>query len=304
MRAVVVGSLNMDLILDVPDLPSRGQTLLSRSLGRLPGGKGANQAVTLGRLGARVEMVGAIGGDADGAEVLATLQSAGVSTRFVSERPEDPTGLAVVCVTPDGDNAIVVAPGANASLTPGDVDVAASAFDSADLLLLQLEVPLETTLAAAWVGREREALVVLNAAPARDLPSGLLALVDVLVVNEGEAAALSGSGNPRAAATHLCEQGPGVVVVTLGREGCIVAVEQGVARLPAYPVEVVDTTGAGDCFTAAVGFGLAEERSAVRAAEFASAAAALSVTRPGAQSTPSKAEIASFMHQRRVPTGP
>jgi ribokinase len=217
----------------------------------------------------------------------------------VSERPGDPTGLAVVCVTPDGDNAIVVAPGANASLTPGDLAAAAAAFDRADLLLLQLEVPLETVLAAARTGRERGALVVLNAAPARDLPTDLLAVVDVLVVNQGEAAALSGSDNPRDAATYLRGRGPGVVVVTLGGDGCAVADDEGVAPLSAYPVEAVDTTGAGDCFAAAVGLGLAEGRSSLQAARFAAAAAAISVTRPGAQFTPGKAEVERFMRQHR-----
>jgi ribokinase len=224
------------------------------------------------------------------------LQSAGVSTRFVSERPGNPTGLAVVWVTPDGDNAIVVAAGANASPTPGDL-AAAAAFDRADLLLLQLEVPLETVLAAARTGRERGALVVLNAAPARDLPTDLLAVVDVLVVNQGEAAALSGSHNPRDAATYLRGRGPGVVVVTLGGDGCAVADDEGVAPLSAYPVEAVDTTGAGDCFAAAVGLGLAEGRSALGAARFAAAAAAISVARPGAQFTPGKAEIERFRRQ-------
>ena len=205
MRAVVVGSLNMDLILGVPELPSRGQTLLCRSWDRSPGGKGANQAVALARLGARVEMVGAVGDDVDGAELAANLKSAGVSTRHVSVRPDGPTGLAVVHLTPDGDNAIVVVPGANASLGPGDV--AAAGFHGADLLLLQLEVPPETVLAAARAGREGGALVVLNAAPARDLPADLLAAVEVLVVNQGEAAALSGSDDPQDAATRLRDQG-------------------------------------------------------------------------------------------------
>ena len=166
MRAVVVGSLNMDLVLSVPALPSRGQTLLSRSRDRLPGGKGANQAVALSRLGAGVAMVGAVGHDPDGAELLAALEAAGVSTRHVSRRPLDPTGLAVVCVAPDGDNAIVVASGANATLTPGDLATAARALSGAGLLLLQLEIPLDTVQAAARAGRDHGVLVVLNAAPA------------------------------------------------------------------------------------------------------------------------------------------
>jgi ribokinase len=291
MRAVVVGSLNMDLILDVPALPGRGQTLLSRSLDRRPGGKGANQAVALARLDARVEMVGAVGDDADGAALLRALQAAGVSTRFVVERPATPTGLAVVCVDPDGDNAIVVAPGANASLGPGDVRAAAAALHRADLLLLQLEVPLASVAAAARLGGEHGALVVLNAAPAGELPAGLLASVGALVVNEGEAAALGGPGGPGELAVRLRGRGPGVVAVTLGGDGCVVADAAGVASLPAHRVAVVDTTGAGDCFAAAFGLGLAEGRPARQAAGLASAAAALAVTRRGAQAMPSRAEV-------------
>lgn len=303
MRAVVVGSLNMDLVLSVPALPSRGQTLLSRSRDRLPGGKGANQAVALSRLGAGVAMVGAVGHDPDGAELLAALEAAGVSTRHVSRRPLDPTGLAVVCVAPDGDNAIVVASGANATVGPGEVAAAAPALAGAGLLLLQLEIPPETVLAAARAGREAGALVVLNAAPARELPAGLLAEVDVLVVNAGEAAELAGDGDPRDAATRLLGQGPATVVVTLGGEGCLVAKDRGMARLPADPVQVVDTTGAGDCFAAALGFGLAEGRDSRAAARFATAAAALAVTRPGAQATPTAAEVAAFTRRRDQPAG-
>jgi ribokinase len=300
MRAVVVGSLNMDLVLSVPALPSQGQTLLSRSRDRFPGGKGANQAVALSRLGAGVAMVGAVGHDPDGAELLAALEAAGVSTRHVSRRPMDPTGLAVVCVAPDGDNAIVVAPGANATLTPGDLATAARALSGAGLLLLQLEIPLETVQAAARAGRDHGALVVLNAAPAMDLPDGLLASVDVLVVNDGEAAALVG-GEPRDAAARLRQRGPPVVVVTRGGQGCVVADDRGVTALPADPVEVVDTTGAGDCFAAALGFGLAGGRDARQAARFAAAAAALAVTRPGAQATPSRAEAEAFIRRRDHP---
>jgi ribokinase len=298
MRAVVVGSINMDLVLGVPTFPSRGQTILSRSVDRVPGGKGANQAVALRRLGAEVEMVGAVGADGDGAALSAALRSAGVSTRYVVEQGQESTGLAVVCVGPDGDNAIVVAPGANASLEPTDIEAATPAFDAAAVLLLQLEIPLEVVLAAARLGNDQGALVVLNAAPARELPDELLAMVSALVVNEGEAAALGGGGNPGEAATRLRARGPRVVVVTLGGEGCVVADEDGVASLPAHQVQVVDTTGAGDCFAAALGFGLGEGLSAPEAARLASAAAALAVTRPGAQSTPSAEEVEKFLGER------
>jgi ribokinase len=298
MRAVVVGSLNMDLVLGVLELPSRGQTLLSRSRARSPGGKGANQASALGRLGAGVEMVGAVGDDADGAELVIALAAAGVSTRHVSKRAQEQTGLAVVCVTPEGDNAIVVASGANATLLPGDVVAAAPAFAGASLLLLQLEIPPETVLAAAVAGRQAGALVILNAAPARDMAAGLLERVDVLVVNAGEAAALAGGDDPEVAAARLRDQGPEVVVVTRGGEGCLVADDHGMSTLPADPVEVVDTTGAGDCFSAALGFGLAEGQDPEQAARFAVAAAALAVTRPGAQATPSRTEVEEFIRRR------
>jgi ribokinase len=301
VKAAVVGSLNMDLVLAVPELPARGQTVLSRSLDRSPGGKGANQAVALRRLGAEVEMVGAVGADGDGTALRRVLESAGVSTRFVAERQEQPTGLAVVCVGPDGDNLIVVAPGANASLSPGDVARRAAALDHADLLLLQLEVPLETVAAAARLGADRGALVVLNAAPVpgSQVPPDLLGGVGALVVNEGEAAALGGGGDPKQAAARLLALGPRAVVVTLGGAGCVVGDEHGVTALPAHRVPVVDTTGAGDSFAAAFGFGLAEGRPAAAAAALASAAAALTVTRPGAQSTPTAAEVAAFRRGTR-----
>jgi ribokinase len=279
VRAVVVGSTNVDLVLSVPALPAPGETLLGTSARREAGGKGGNQAVALARLGAAVRFVSAIGGDADGAWSLSQLADEGVDVSGIAVA-DAPTGLAVVMVDPRGENSIVVTPGANAH-------VVAPAHLDADVLLLSLEVPLATVTAAAALARRLAVPVVLNAAPAQPLPASLLADVDVLVVNETEWEAL---GRPTA----------GTVVVTRGGDGCVVL--RGSARweLPAVPVEVVDTTGAGDCFAAALAWGVGGGLVLEDAVRFASRAAALSVTAHGARGgLPLHADVA----QRTDPPG-
>jgi ribokinase len=262
VRACVVGSTNVDLVLQVPSLPRAGETLLGAAARREAGGKGANQAVALARLGAAVSFVSAVGTDADGDWSLEQLQAEGVDVAAVA-RVDAPTGLAVVMVDAVGENSIVVSPGANAL-------VAAPTALAADVLLLSLEVPLETVAAAAAVGRRAGVPVVLNAAPAAALPAALLDDVDVLVVNENEWEAL---GRPT----------DGRVVVTLGAAGCRVLEEGRSVDVPAVPVDVVDTTGAGDCFAAALALGIGSGQPLVEAVPLAVRAAALSVTKPGAR---------------------
>lgn len=263
MRACVVGSTNVDLVLPVRALPVPGETVLGGDARREPGGKGGNQAVALARLGAQVRFVSAVGDDPDGAWSRARLADAGVDVTDVAT-VDASTGLAVVVVDGTGENHIVVSPGANGH-------VAAPTHLDADVLLLSLEVPLATVAAAAATARRLGVPVVLNAAPAQPLPASLLADVDVLVVNETEWSALGEPAVPAA-------------VVTRGAQGCLV-VEHGRGwELPAVPVErVVDTTGAGDCFAAALAWGLGRGEGLGDAARFASRAAALSVTAPGAR---------------------
>jgi ribokinase len=258
-RAVVVGSTNVDLVLPVPSLPRPGETVLGAEVRRMAGGKGGNQAVALARLGASVRFVSAVGDDPDGAWSLAQLVAEGVDVSGVATVAA-PTGLAVVAVDAAGENSIVVAPGANAHV------VAPAALD-ADVLLLSLEVPLETVAAAAAAAT---APVVLNAAPAQVLPASLLGDVDVLVVNEAEWEALD-------RVRH------GAVVVTLGARGCLVLEGSSEVHVAAVPVEVVDTTGAGDCFAAALAYGVAQGWALPEAARFGCRAAALSVRAAGAR---------------------
>ncbi|ATY12639.1 ribokinase [Amycolatopsis sp. AA4] len=287
-RVVVVGSANVDLVVDVPRQPHGGETVLGGDLRRSPGGKGANQAVAAALAGgAETTFLGAFGSD-DGADLLlASLTNAGVRTDLVS-RVDSATGTAFIMVSPDGENSIVVAPGANARLSLGEAQLERIA--AADVVLAQLEIPLEAVTAAA-AARRSGARMVLNAAPSRPLPELDL---DVLVVNEHEAADLAGiPGTPEELARTLQKRAP-AVVITLGAAGCVVA-DQEIVQLPGFRVSPVDTTGAGDTFCGVLAAALAEGRPLREAAERAGAAAALAVTRPGAQSAvPTAAEVAEF----------
>ncbi|MDQ1654029.1 MAG: ribokinase [Cryptosporangiaceae bacterium] len=290
IRAVVVGSLNADLVLDVARVPLAGETLPATASRRLAGGKGANQAVALARLGAEVSMAGHVGDDADGRFLLAGLAETGVSTRHVTVVPGSPTGLAMVMVGADGENAIVLLPGANA--VPDPEWVASVNFAGCDVVLAQLEIPLPAVEAALAAGSAAGALTVLNAAPALPVPGSLLALTGVLVVNEHEAVQLSGCATVDAAAAALQRRGARSVVVTLGAAGALYFGGGERLAVGGLPVRAVDTTGAGDCFAAALAAALASGRSADGALRYANAAAAIAVTRPGAQDAmPTASEV-------------
>lgn len=289
-RVVVVGSANVDLVVDVARHPGPGETVLGGELRRSPGGKGANQAVAAARAGgAATSFVGALGHD-DAAElVLQSLHGAGVATDAVL-RVDGPTGTAMITVTPDGENTIVVSAGANerVAMTP----TATAAVAGADVVLAQLEIPLEAVLAAG-AARRPGSLLVLNAAPSRPLPDELWAALDVLVVNEHEAVDLApGGGDVDAAVDRLLETVP-VVVVTLGARGALVARRgRPVVHVPSVDVEPVDSTGAGDTFCGVLAARLAEGHDVVAAVQLATVAGALAVTRRGAQSgVPTAAEV-------------
>jgi ribokinase len=278
MRAVVVGSLHMDLIVGVPELPSPGQTLLSRSRARSPGGKGANQAVAAARLGRRVSIVGRVGADAAGRGLRDGLRAEGVDVEHLREDPDAPSGIALIAVAPDGENTIIVSPGANGRVGPEDVQAASGLLGEAAVTLLQLEIPEDAVRAAAHAAG---GTLVLNPAPARELDGDVLQRVDVLVPNRGELELLAGPGDPADAARRLA--GPRAVVVTLGADGALVVDGDHVEHVRAHPVEVVDTTGAGDAFCGALADALARGALLTEAARWGVAAAALSVTRRGAQ---------------------
>jgi ribokinase len=282
----VVGSINLDVVVEVDRHPAPGETVVGGDRRELPGGKGANQAVAAARLGAEVALVGRVGSDEAGRRLRTGLADEGVDVAHLREDPEAPTGMALIAVDGAGENTIVVSPGANARVGAGDVEGASDVLGTAALTLLQHEVPDEAVAAAIAASR---GTVVLNPAPAR----GLTAPVDVLVPNRGELEALAGrAGDPVELARGLA--GAGAVVVTLGREGAVVVDGDRAERIAAPSVEVVDTTGAGDAFCGALAQALADGAELVEAARWATRAAAASVTRLGAQGgMPRRAELCS-----------
>lgn len=304
---VVMGSLNMDFTVQMEKLPVPGETVGGWGFRMLPGGKGANQACAVGRLGGQGKMVGRVGEDVFGVQLLESLQSAGVDTVHVLTTSGETTGVALIFVERNGQNQIVVASGANARLNPEDVSAILEAIP-ARFLLLQLESPLETVEAAASFGRSRGIATILDPAPARPLNSGLLSLVDFLTPNESEALMILGRSGSSISlleapqiARELLSLGPGKVVLKLGANGAWLA-DAGCSRhFPAPKVEAVDVTAAGDTFNGALAVALAEGKPIEEAIHFANTAASLAVTRFGAQSSiPVRKEVEAWL---RVQSG-
>ncbi len=298
-RLVVVGSSNTDMIVRAPRLPRPGETVLGGQFAQAPGGKGANQAVAAARLGAQVTFIARVGTDSLGDRAAAGFDAEGIDTTSIIRDPDAPSGVALIGVDETtGENAISVAPGANARLSVADIEAARAPLQSADIVLCQLETPLPTVQAALALARAAHVPTLLNPAPAQALSQEMLALVSFLTPNETEAAILSGRDTPADAAQALLAQGAGAVVVTLGGQGALLATGRGETQIiPGRSVShVVDTTAAGDCFTAALAVALAEGEALPQAAAFAHAAAALSVTQAGAQpSLPSRADVMRFV---------
>jgi len=298
---VVVGSLNMDLVVRAPRHPQPGETILGGDFRTFPGGKGANQAVAAARLGAAVQMIGRVGADAFGDALLQTLAQDGVDTRHVQRDQEAPTGVALITLNAAGQNAIVVAPEANARVTPQDVVAAAAAFAGAAVLLLQLECPLPAVAQAIELAKQHGAQVVLNPAPAQPLDAALLAQVDYLLPNQNELALLTGLDDLRPAVRRLQAVGVRRIVVTLGEEGVLVVEGDSEVHIPAHGVTVVDTTAAGDAFAGAFAVALLEGHATYQAAAWGNAAGALAVTRAGAQpSLPRRDELEKFLAAARM----
>lgn len=299
-RIVVVGSSNTDLIVRAPTIPAPGETVLGTSFMTAAGGKGANQAVAAARLGASVTFVGRVGMDDFGDAAVAALERESIDVRWVERDAEAASGVAFIVVNDGGENAIAVAPGANARVDESQVDRAVEAIRDADILLLQLEIPLKVVRHATEIAREAGTMVILNPAPATPLGSELLAAVDVLTPNQGEAAMLSGRAvggleEARVAARALRAAGPREVVVTLGTDGALVEGADEQVHVPGVPVQAVDSTAAGDAFSAALAVGLARGGSTGDAARYATRVAALTVTRAGAQpSLPTTEEVEAF----------
>lgn len=288
-RIVVVGSINMDLVFHVPRLPQPGETLTGTSFQQVHGGKGANQAVAAARLQADVSMVGRIGDDAFAAALIAGLRSEAVDVLHVKTSVGTSSGLAVIGVEDSGQNCITVIPGANGLVTSADIMAAECVISAADVLLLQLEIPVDAVVTAIGIARQHNIMTILDPAPAPErFPPDLLH-VDVICPNESEASLLTGlpvTNLPEAlrACKKLQSCGARIAIITMGSQGCVVCTESGIAQhVASLPVTAVDTTAAGDAFAGALGFCLAQGQPVLEALRFASAAGALASTRHGAQ---------------------
>ena len=307
----VVGSLNMDLVVQMPAIPKPGETLVGGVFNTYPGGKGANQAIAAARMGARVSLIGRVGADAFGTQLLHAVEHEDIETRHIAVDQESATGVALITVDRQGQNSISVASGANYRLTAEDVRSAWDQMERVDLLVMPLETPLESLSAAAELAMTHSARIILNPAPAQQLRDDFLEVLDVIVPNESEAEFLTGIAvdsdkNARQAAKALLAQGPSAVIVTLGERGALVA--EGAAddpffhHLEAYKLEAIDATAAGDCFMGAFATCFAEGLTLLEAARFANAAAALSVTKHGAQpSLPHRVDVDEFIRERDAP---
>jgi ribokinase len=297
-RIAVVGSLNMDLVIRSPHIPQPGETILGSDFVTIPGGKGANQAVAAARLGAEVSMVGRLGQDAFADVLLDNLAAAGVDAAHVQKDAGAATGVALIVVDDNGENSIVVASGANMRVTEADINSAETVIANASVLILQLEVPLPAVMRSAVIAREHGVPVILNPAPARELPADLFKLVDVLIPNEIETALLSGqkSQSPselRGSAQKLLDYGVGSVVVTQGKRGALlVSNEHEPVEFEAFKIDPVDTTAAGDAFVAGLAVHLGAGHPLPEAIQWGNAAGALAAMRFGAQtSAPTQDEV-------------
>lgn len=300
-NVLVVGSFMMDLVVRTPRMPKEGETVVGTEFGRAPGGKGANQAVAAARLGANVTMVGRVGDDLFGHDQIESLNASGVDTRYIILDSEAPTGVGSITLDTAGNNRIITVPGANLRCTPEDIDKARPAFEQADIVVLQLEIPDEANFRAIEIAKELGKPVILNPAPAHELDDATLRNVTVFTPNETEAEILTGlststSDEAEQAANALRSRGVETVVVTLGGRGSLL-VGPGESRLvPAWPVDVVDTTAAGDAFNGALAVAMARGDSWDDALRFANAVGALAVSKFGAQpSMPTRADVEAFL---------
>jgi ribokinase len=306
---VVVGSLNMDFVVTVDRVPAPGETVIGRDFQMIPGGKGANQACAAAKLagsGVSVRMIGRVGYDLFADHLKASLSAAGVDVTMVHATKAQPTGVALIWVDRDGQNSIVVASGANYELSPSDAGAMRPVFRGAKFVLFQLETPLNTVEVALTAAREEGTRTILDPAPGRSLSKKLLSQVDVLTPNESEACLLLGRPIERVSpesAPRLAQQlrklGPETIILKLGEQGCYYLDSDGAQHVPGYRVYVRDSTAAGDTFNAALAVALTEGQPLSEALPFANAAAAISVTRLGAQaSVPSRHEVEEFLSRR------
>jgi ribokinase len=303
-RIIVVGSSNTDMVVNVHHIPQAGETILGDDYNQFQGGKGANQAVAAARLGADVVFIAKLGQDALGDASINAYKVDGINTEFIIRDAKASSGVALIMVNRSGENIIAVASGANSNLSPVEILGAEKAIQGAKCLLVQLEIPLETVQAAIQIAAKHHVPIILNPAPAIQLPISLLEMVDFLTPNENEAVLLVGGNSTKdaSAASQLLRSKFKVknIVITLGEKGAQI-VGTNNETVPAYPVKSVDTTGAGDAFNGALAVALARGASLVDAVKFANAVAALSTTHPGAQlSMPTMKTVEAFLKENQL----
>jgi ribokinase len=296
-KVTVVGSFMYDLVATAPRRPKTGETLIGDSFGMFLGGKGANQAIAASRVGASVTMVGRLGNDLFGDQFLEKFSEEGIKTDFVIHDTENGTGVGMPLIDASGDNSIVIIPQANMALTVENIDKAESVIADSDVLVLQCEVPMEANKRAAEIANKNDTLVILNPAPACEIPDAILSLMDLLTPNETETEILTGMpthSNEQAieAAHNLLSKGIETVILTLGSRGSFLLTEKMGKRIPAYSVDVIDTTAAGDAYSGALAASLAQGTHIEEAVKIANAAGALAATKLGAEpSLPTKKAI-------------
>ena len=299
---LVVGSLNADLVVRAPRFPNPGETIQGEDLVIFPGGKGANQAVAAARLGGQVAMIGRVGRDAFGSALTENLNQNRVDVSRVICDETTPTGTAVIVVDAQGQNSIVLSPGANARVSPADIT--SDTFADSSLLLLQFEIPIETVIHSASLGKEKGLRILLNPAPARAIPDELLRAADFILPNETELGLLTGMpvgdlGSVEAASRSLVARGAQNLIVTLGENGALIVNRVGARHIPSYKVEVVDTTAAGDAFVGGLAVGILRGISLEDAVQYACACGALAATKFGAQpSLPTTGDVQRLLEQK------
>lgn len=298
---LVVGSSNTDMVIKAEKFPLPGETILGGEFFLFPGGKGANQAVAASRLGGRVTFVARLGNDIFGEQALQHFKTEGIHTDYIISDPVHPSGVALITVDAHGENTIVVAQGSNGALSPDDVQQAKNAFDEAGILLMQLEIPITTVIHAAKIAKQSGKKVILNPAPAMSLPAELFGYLYIITPNKTETEMLTGekitdSNSIRRAAEIMREKGVANVIITLGSEGAYVYTDDGGRQVGAPAVKSIDSTAAGDVFNGALAVAISEGKGLDEAVYFANQAAAISVTKMGAQaSAPYRNELTSLL---------
>ena len=303
MSVIVFGSINMDLVVRTPRIPAPGETLTGHSFAMVPGGKGANQAVAVARLGVQTQIIGRIGSDIFGKDLVKALQENSVNCDRLTVDFSAHSGVAMIAVEDTGENNIVIIPGTNGRVDESDLERLKQVLPAAKVLMLQLEIPLPMVVAASKAARAIGVMVILDPAPARsDLPNELYSLIDIITPNQVEAEQLAGVAvtdldSAAEAAAILHQRGIPIVIIKLGQQGAYCVTQTESFHIPAFPIKAIDTVAAGDCFNGGLAAGLAQGMSLRQATTQASAAAALSVTHIGGQSSlPTQAELTAFLN--------